>query len=50
MPKKLMPNWTLGALLGAFVCGTYYYSLRAVGDDSGSEMQREYERQVALKK
>ena len=42
---KLLPNWALAGLLGAFVGGTYYYSLRAVGDDSGQEMEREFARQ-----
>ena len=31
---KILPNWALAGVLGGFVAGTYWYSIRAVGDDS----------------
>lgn len=31
---KILPNWALAGLLGGFVAGTYFYSIRSVGDDS----------------
>ena len=41
--RKLLPNWALAGLLGAFVGGTYWYSLRAVGDDS-AQVSSPYDR------
>ena len=32
--KKVLPNWAVAAVLTSFVAGTYFYSMKAVGDDS----------------
>ena len=31
---KILPNWALAGVLAALVGGTYFYSIKAVGDDS----------------
>jgi len=43
--KKLLPNWALAGVLSTLVGASYFYSIRAVGDDSAQELQREFERQ-----
>jgi len=32
--KKLLPNWALAGVLSTLVGASYFYSIRAVGDDS----------------
>jgi hypothetical protein len=44
---RLLPNWAIASLLGVFVAGTYYYSMRSVGTgDLGKEVEAEYQRQL----
>jgi hypothetical protein len=44
---KLLPNWAVAGILGTFVVGTYYYSMRAVGTgDLAKEVENEYTRQL----
>ena len=51
MPKKILSNWAVAAVLTAFVGATYYSSMHAVGsDDMTQELQREAARQVAAEK
>jgi hypothetical protein len=45
-PVKLLPNWALAGLLSGFIAGSYYYTLRRVGNsDLEAEVQREVKRQ-----
>lgn len=51
MPKTYLPNWGVAVVLAAFVTGTYYYSMHAVGsDDMTQELRKEAERQAAEEK
>lgn len=51
MPKSYLPNWGVAVVLAAFVTGTYYYSMHAVGsDDMTQELRKEAERQAAEEK
>ena len=51
MPKSYLPNWALAGLLGVFVGGTYFYTIRSVGsEDVAAELERESARQSALEK
>jgi hypothetical protein len=48
MPAKVLPNWALAGVLAAFVGGTYFYSMHAVGtDDLRAELEAENKRQAA---
>ena len=51
MPRSYLPNWGVAVVLAAFVTGTYYYSMHAVGsDDMTQELRKEAERQAAEEK
>lgn len=50
-PKSYLPNWALAGLLGVFVGGTYFYTIRSVGsEDVAAELERESARQAAQEK
>jgi len=46
--RRRIPNWAVGGLLALAACGSYYYTLYAVGvTDLDVELQKELTRQRA---
>ena len=39
---KILPNWALAGVLATLVGATYFYSIKAVGDDSAQVMDWQY--------
>lgn len=47
IPKKILPNVAVAAILASFVAGSYFFSMHSVGQqDIEKEVQREVERQI----